>query len=69
MKKSTEYSGDALKLALKKAGIKLRKQSVQWPRMKGPVAVRVDCSTGYAVQFVGQRKEASCVGVGSRNSN
>ena len=33
-------------------GNKLVVKRVSWPRTKGPKAVRIDCKTGHAVQFV-----------------
>ena len=38
--------------ALKKSGYRLREKKVSWPRMKAVAAVRIDCATGYAVEFV-----------------
>jgi hypothetical protein len=38
--------------ALKKSGYRLREKKVSWPRMRGVAAVRIDCATGHAVEFV-----------------
>jgi hypothetical protein len=43
---------DTMKRALEKSGYKLRKKRVKWPSVRGPRAVRIDCGTGNAVQFV-----------------
>lgn len=50
--KQEEFKGDAMRLALKRSGYKLRKQVVRWPRLKGVAGFRVDVSTGHAVAFV-----------------
>lgn len=48
-----EVSNNAMALALARSGYKLREKKVAWPRMKSGVrAIRVDCSTGHAVEFV-----------------
>lgn len=47
-----ECKNACLKDAFKKAKYKLRTKPVSWPRSKGPVGLRVDVSTGFAVSFV-----------------
>ena len=43
---------ECVKDALKKSGYRLREKKVSWPRMKAVAAVRIDCATGHAVEFV-----------------
>ena len=43
---------EVVKDALKKSGYRLREKKVSWPRMKAVAAVRIDCATGHAVEFV-----------------
>jgi len=45
---------DAMRLAFKKSGYKLREKRVAWPRTRGPIGIRVEVKTGYAVEFVRQ---------------
>jgi hypothetical protein len=42
--------------AFKRAGYKLREKRLSWPRLKGPVAIRVDCSTQHAVAFISRQE-------------
>lgn len=42
----------ALAVAFEKSDYKLLTKVVKWPRLKGPVGIRVDCGTGYSVSFV-----------------
>jgi hypothetical protein len=49
---STRCTGDAMAVAFKKSGYRLRKKAVSWPRMKGVAGVRIDCGTGYAVEVL-----------------
>ena len=43
---------EVVKDALKKSEYRLREKKVSWPRMKAVAAVRIDCATGHAVEFV-----------------
>jgi hypothetical protein len=43
---------ESVKDALKRAGYRLREKKVSWPRMKAVAAVRIDCATSHAVEFV-----------------
>ena len=47
-----EVKNNAMALALARSGYKLRQKKVSWPRAKAVKAIRVDCSTGYAVGFI-----------------
>ena len=49
---NTKCSNESVADALKKSGYKLRVKRVSWPRMKAVAAVRIDCTTGYAVEFI-----------------
>ena len=59
MSKNMELKGinsvcknEVVKDTLKKSGYRLREKKVSWPRMKAVAAVRIDCATGHAVEFV-----------------
>lgn len=39
-----QCKNNAMELAFRKGGYKLRKKAVSWPRLKGPATVQVDCS-------------------------
>jgi hypothetical protein len=43
---------DCVKDAFKRSGYKLLTRRVRWPRAKAVAAVRIDCATGHAVEFV-----------------
>ena len=49
---NTKCSNKSVADALKKSGYKLLEKRVSWPRMKAVAAVRIDCATGHAVEFV-----------------
>lgn len=46
------FNKPEIKKAAKKMGYRLREKKVTWPRLKGPVGKRIDCSTGYMVDVV-----------------
>ena len=47
-----ECKNDCVKEAFKRSKYKLRTKPVSWPRVKGPVGLRVDVATGFAVSFM-----------------
>lgn len=49
---NTVCKNEVVKDARKRAGYRLREKKVSWPRMKAVAAVRIDCATGHAVEFV-----------------
>ena len=52
-----ECKNNVMALALKKAGLKAQKSKCAWPKLKGPVGIRIDCGTGYMVAAVNNNKE------------
>ena len=58
---NTVCKNNSVELALRKANYKLRAKRVAWPRAKGVAAVRIDCGSGRAVEFVAKTNSAYLV--------
>ena len=51
-----KFAGNALLLAFQRSGYKLREKRASWPRLKGPVGIRVEVKTGFAVAMIRKEK-------------
>ena len=51
---NTVVKSDAMSIAFKKSGYKLRMKKVSWPKLKGPAGLRVDVTTGQLVSVCGR---------------
>lgn len=45
---NSQVTNTTMRDAIKRSGIKIKSSNKSWPRRKGPISVRIDCSTGYS---------------------